>query len=97
MNRMMLVDLLKFHKVRVLTNFSLFEVIGEGAVVIDKDLRKETLRADTIILAVGLEPEQGIYRLLKGHLADLHLIGDAREAKNIMNAIWDAYEVARAI
>jgi len=72
-------------------------VIGEGAVVIDKDLRKETLRADTIILAVGLEPEQGIYRLLKGHLADLHLIGDAREAKNIMNAIWDAYEVARAI
>lgn len=97
MNRMMLVDLLKFHKVRVLTNFSLFEVIGEGAVVIDKDLRKETLRADTIILAVGLEPEQGIYRLLKGYLADLHLIGDAREAKNIMNAIWDAYEVARAI
>ena len=37
------------------------------------------------------------HRLLKGNLANLYLIGDAREAKNIMNAIWDAYEVARAI
>jgi hypothetical protein len=35
--------------------------------------------------------------LLKGNLTNLYLIGDAREAKNIMNAIWDAYEVARAI
>jgi len=46
---------------------------------------------------VGLQPEQGIYRLLHGNLTNLYLIGDAREAKNIMNAIWDAYEVARAI
>ncbi len=97
MNRMMLLDLLKFHKVNVMTNLSLFEVIDEGVVVIHKNLSKDTLLADTIILAVGLEPEQEVYRLLKGHLANLYLIGDAREAKNIMNAIWDAYEVARAI
>jgi 2-enoate reductase len=80
-----------------MTNFSLFEVIDKGAVVIHKDSRKETLPADTIIIAVGLQPEQGIYRLLQGNLTNLYLIGDAREAKNIMNAIWDAYEVARAI
>jgi len=97
MNRKMLLDLLKFHKVNVITKVSLFEVIDEGAVVINKDFRRNTLPADTVILAVGLEPEQEIYRLLKGHLAPLYLIGDAREAKNIMNAIWDAYEVARAI
>ena len=97
MNRVMLLDLLKFHKVDVMTNFSLFEVMDKGAVVIDKDSRRETLSADTIIIAVGLEPEQGIYRLLHGNLTNLYLIGDAREAKNIMNAIWDAYEVARAI
>lgn len=97
MNRVMLLDLLKFHKVNVMTNLSLFEVMDEGAVVIHKDFRKETVPADTIILAVGLEPEQGIYRSLSGKLANLYLIGDAREAKNIMNAIWDAYEVARAI
>jgi 2-enoate reductase len=97
MNRVMLLDLLKFHKVDVMTNFSLLEVINKGAVVIDNDSRRETLPADTIIIAVGLEPQQGIYRLLHGNLTNLYLIGDAREAKNIMNAIWNAYEVARAI
>ncbi len=97
MNRVMLLDLLKFHKVDVMTNFSLFEVTDKGAVVIHKDSRKETLPADTVIIAVGLESEQGIYHQLQGNLTNLYLIGDAREAKNIMNAIWDAYEVARAI
>jgi 2-enoate reductase len=97
MNRVMLLDLLKFHKVDVMTNFSLFEVTEKGAVVIHKDSRKETLPADTIIIAVGLQPEQGIYRMLLGNLTNLYLVGDAREAKNIMNAIWDAYEVARVI
>ena len=97
MNRVMLLDLLKFHKVNIMTNFSLFEVIDKGAVVISKDSRRETLPADTIVIAVGLQSEQGIYRQLQGNLTNLYLIGDAREVKNIMNAIWDAYEVARAI
>jgi 2-enoate reductase len=101
MNQVMLLDLLKFHKVDIMTNFSLFEVIDKGAIVIDKDSRKETLPADTIIIAAGLAPEQGIYHSLLGkkiaNLYLIYLIGDAREAKSIMNAIWDAYEVARTI
>jgi 2-enoate reductase len=97
MNRVMLLDLLKFHKVEVMTDTSLFEVTDKGAVVIHKDSRRETLPADTVIIAVGLESEQGIYRQIQGSLTNLYLIGDAREAKNIMNAIWDAYEVARTI
>jgi len=97
MNRVMLLDLLKFHKVDTMTGFSLFEVTEKGAVLNNKDSRRETLPADTVITAVGLEPEQGIYHLLRGNLTNLYLIGDAREAKNIMNAVWDAYEVARTI
>ena len=97
MNRVMLLDLLKFHKVDIMTNCSLSEVTDKGAVLSHKDSRRETFPADTVIISVGLKPEQGIYRLLRGNLTNLYLIGDAREAKNIMNAIWDAYEVARAI
>ncbi|MBW2610508.1 MAG: hypothetical protein JRC68_09220 [Deltaproteobacteria bacterium] len=52
---------------------------------------------DTIVVAVGLEPEKTVYRSLKGKVADLHIIGDAKEPRNIMSAIWDAYEVARVI
>jgi 2-enoate reductase len=81
----------------VMTQASLLEVIDGGAVVIDKHLRSEILPADRVISAVGLEPEQGIYRSLKSRSANLYLIGDAREAKDIMNAVWDAYEVARVL
>jgi 2-enoate reductase len=97
MNRVMLLDLLKFHEVDMMTSFSLLEVTDKGAVLNHKDSRRETLPTDTVIIAVGLESEQGIYRSLRGNLTNLYLIGDAREAKNIMNAVWDAYEVARTI
>ncbi|MCK4819222.1 FAD-dependent oxidoreductase, partial [bacterium] len=97
MNRMMLLDLLNFHKVNVMTNVSLLEIIDDGAVLIDKSFRKSTLIADTLVVAVGFEPEQEVYRLLHGRIPNLYIIGDAREARNIMSAIWDAYEVARAI
>jgi len=97
MNRVMLLDLLKFHKVNILTRHGLLEVTDGGAVLVDKDLRRIVLPADTVIMAVGLKPEQEIYRSLKGYFTGLYLIGDARKAWNIMNAVWEAYEVARAI
>ena len=58
MNRVMLLDLLKFHKVDMMTNYSLSEVTDKGAVLSHKDSRRETLPADTVIIAVGLESEQ---------------------------------------
>ena len=97
MNRTMLLDLLKLHKVNVMTNVSLFEVIDEGVVLINKSFRKTTIAADTLVAAVGLEPEQEAYKMLRGQMPDLYIIGDARETRNIMSAVWDAYEVARAI
>jgi 2-enoate reductase len=97
MNKMMLLDLLNFHKVNVMTNVSPLEIIDDGAVVINESSSRSTLMADTLVVAVGFEPEQKIYRLLQGRVPNLYIIGDAREARNIMSAIWDAYEVARAI
>ena len=96
-NRMMLLDLLKFHKVNVLTNTSLVEVTDDGAVVIDRSSHKKTLPADIVVLCVGLKSDQELYRSLMDKIPNLYLIGDAREAYNIMNAIWDAFEVARNI
>lgn len=96
MNRIMLIDLLKFHKVNILTNTSLLEIGNEGAVVM-RDRHRQTLAADTIIIAAGFKPDDKLFRSLSGRIPELYLIGDARDATNIMNAIWDAYEVGRSI
>jgi len=97
MNKMMLADLLNFHEVNVLTNTSLLEVKNNEVVVIHKSLSRKSLKADTVVLAVGLIPNQDLYRELKGKIHNIYLIGDSRQTRNIMGAIWDAYEVARSI
>jgi 2-enoate reductase len=96
-NRIMLLDLLKFNKVEAITNHSLLEVTDEGAGLISKDFRKKSIEADTVVLSIGLKPDKELYNTLVGKVPNLYLIGDAREARNIMGSIWDAYEVARTI
>lgn len=96
-NRMMLLDLLRFREINVLANNSLAEVTDRGVVVVDQSSRTSTIPADTVVLCVGLECEQRLHRSLMGKVANLYLVGDAKEARNIMYAIGDAYEVAQNI
>jgi 2-enoate reductase len=96
-NRTMLLDLLKFHKVHVLTNTSLLDITDDGVGLIDGHFRRSTLRAGTVVLATGLECDQKLFRSLRGEIPHAYLIGDAKQPRNIMHAIWDAYEVAKNI
>lgn len=97
MNRLMLLDLLAFHHVRILTGTRLKEITGENVLVSDGKTETEVLQADTVVISVGLKPENGLYKQLQGEFARLYPLGDCREPRNIMAAVWDAYEVARGI
>ena len=88
---------MKFHKVNVLKNTSLFEVTDDGVGLVDSSFRKSALQAGTVVIAVGLETEQKLFRTLVDKIPHVYLIGDAKQPRNIMYAIWDAYEVARNI
>ena len=96
-NRIMLLDLLKFNKVEAVTNHSLLEVTDKGVILISNTFQKKDLDADTVVLSVGLSPDKELYNTIVGKIPNLYLIGDAREARNIMGSIWDAHEVVRAI
>jgi len=96
-NRIMLIDLLKFNKVEVITNHSLMEVTDEGVNLIDKNFKKMSVPADNVVLAIGLKPNKELYDNLVGKVPNLYLIGDARDVRNVMYSIWDAYELARVI
>ena len=96
-NRQMVLDMIKVSNVRVMTGTRLMEVTDEGGHLIKRDSKKTALHADTIVLSIGLTPDRQLYETLVGKTSNLYLIGDARETRNIMGAIWDAYEVARTI
>jgi 2-enoate reductase len=93
----MVLDMVNANNVTVMTGTRLVGVSDEGGHLISRDSKSTTLRADTIVLSVGLNPDRQLYEKLVGKTPNLYLIGDAREPRNIMGAIWDAYEVARTI
>jgi len=97
MTKRMILDMLKFNKVTILTSTQLIGVNEDGANLTGPSAQDQILKADTVVLALGLKPDIQLYKPLAGKTPNLYLIGDAREPQNIMGAVWDAYEVARCI
>ena len=93
----MLQDMLRFNGVEVMTGTRLTGLAGDSVHFQGPSGEEEMLNADTVVLSLGRLPDKELYRSLVGRRPGLYLIGDAREARNIMGAVWDAYEVARSI
>ncbi|MEJ2164075.1 MAG: FAD-dependent oxidoreductase [Desulfobacterales bacterium] len=49
---------------------------------------------DTIVLAMGSTPDDGIYRRLEGRVPELYLIGDAAKPREIVDAVFEGEDVA---
>ena len=96
MNYSMLKDLLAFNKVAVHLN-SRVEGVANGVVTIKAGDETTTLSANTVINAVGYRANNALYEEVKLLPKRNYNLGDSRQVKNIMYAIWDAYEVARNI
>lgn len=92
-NRVMLLDMLREKKVEFMTSTCL-EAVREDGVIVKKDSIRKFVRCDTVALALGLSPERGLYDSLKGEVVELYLIGDCKEPRKIMDAVWEAYHVA---
>ena len=56
---------------------------------------KHEIPADHIVVSVGYTPDQNLYEKIKAD--NVHLIGDAKQPTNVMDAIWVAYESAMTI
>ncbi len=52
---------------------------------------------DTVVLATGSRSTDGLYRALKGHVDELHAVGDCVAPRGVHQAILDGTRAARAI
>ena len=96
MNWSMLVDLLKFHKADLHTSARVTELCKDG-VVIEQEGTSKKINADTIILAAGYRPVNELYQELEHTGIPVYNIGDSRSVNNIMQAIWDGFEIGHSI
>jgi len=96
-NRIMLLELLAASNVNILADTGIQEVNAEGIIVINKIFKRRTIKSDTVVLTVGLKSDDKLYKSLRRKFVHLHALGDCREPRNIIGAIWDSYEVAHVI
>ena len=73
------------------------EIMDEGIVIADNHENRSNLKADTIILAVRLEPDRKLVKALQDKLPEVYAIGDCVEPRIVLNAISEGFRTARLI
>lgn len=95
-NSEMLEALIPFHGIEVYTGAKAASY-QDGVLKVDAAGEAKELPCDSVILAVGYQEENSLYKELEFEVPELYLLGDARKVANIMYGIWDAFEVANHI
>ena len=96
-NKLMLLDQLDYHGVKVLKGTFVRKVVP-GEVIVARGGEESAVAADTVILAIGFAPENTLYNQLNAMLPkQIWCIGDAKTPTNIMFGIRDANAVARLL
>ncbi len=85
------------HEVGVYTNSSIIGVSDGGARVMHDGHEDIVGPFDSLILALGYEPNNALAQELEGKVPALHTIGDAVEPRSALEAIREGAEVARRI
>jgi len=94
--RWVVMDRLRSLGIRMERNAKVEEITGSGAKV-SRDGSTEFFKADSVVLAVGMESDHKLSRELEGKVAALHVIGDAAEPGKIAKAIESGLGIARTI
>ena len=71
--------------------------ITDGGVTISRNGKSQTIKADTVVFAAGMKSRRGLLDALEGEVPVIHAVGDCVAPRKIMNAVWDAYYIARLI
>jgi len=95
-NRDMLIRMMADTKVQVLANARLVQAVVGGVIVKQED-QDQILPAESLVFASGMRSCNELQKALTGKVKELHAVGDCVEPRHIIDAIWEAFHVARTI
>ncbi|MFC2020149.1 FAD-dependent oxidoreductase, partial [Chloroflexota bacterium] len=96
-NRAHFLKLLADNGVEVMTDTEVTEITGEGVIVSAKDGKRGEVKADTVVLAIGLKSEDSLSAALTGRVSAVYPIGDVVKPRKVINAMWEGYRKARLV
>lgn len=95
--RKILLDRLARRGVRLLTEVKYETITPQGLVVTTKEGKRETLGADTIVLAAGAQADRRLLQELEGKVPELYLAGDSVEPRRLHDAVEEGARIALEI
>jgi len=93
-NRITIMDLLEKSGAKLMTEVTLVEINKDGVVVVDRDAKKITIPADTVVWSLGVTPRSDVIKEMKKVAPEVYVVGDCRKPRNLMAAIHDGFNTA---
>jgi 2,4-dienoyl-CoA reductase (NADPH2) len=76
--------------VTIITGATAAEVLPDG-LIFEKNGVKETLPADSVVIAAGTRSEDGLLKEIVDLVSEVYVIGDAKEPRNALEAIKEGF------
>ena len=92
-----LLQWLKKKGVTMLSGVRYEEITDRGLTITDKDGKRQTIEADSILTALPLAPNRELYETVRQRFPEVYTIGDCREPHRIIHAIHDGSRIGRVV
>jgi hypothetical protein len=64
---------------------------------VERDGEKFVIRAEAVVLAVGLKPKRELADKLEGRVKEIHVVGDCAGVRRMRNAIHEGARAGREV
>ncbi len=92
-----LMDGLRSKKVTLLASTTCEEIKEDSVRVTTAEGKKETIPADTVIIAVGYKANERLYKALAGKVPEIYCIGNSSKPRRILEAVNEGYRTGLAL
>jgi 2-enoate reductase len=90
-NRSALLEQLAHNRVTFLFDLTIREITAGGIVVNDRQGNRQTIIADSIVLALGSKLENKLVEQLKGEVSELYVVGDCISPRKVGEAMHEGF------
>lgn len=95
--RWVLLKELKLRQVNLITGATMKDISPGYVIYTDANGKDVTLRADTVVLAMGARPESSLAAELEGCGVEIKVIGDAHRVGRVGDAVEAGFELGRLV
>ena len=95
--RMLLLQRLRAKEVRIITSAEVKEIIDDGVVIVRHGQEEAIQGMDRVILAMGTRSVDELSQRIRDEVAEVYVIGDAKEPRKALEAIHEGAEIGRKI